>query len=244
MTWVTLVDGTTADADEVMNNFYHVAQGDVLPRGGSTFAATSGTYDLGSTSYMWRRLYANEIASTCTVSAGVQFQAGPIIFTAPPIFNTQAFIKLRKIVCEHHLPSGNDPGVISGNYQFLTATTLNTVTCNQIIGATLSSSQITLPAGEYACTFFSPMMPATGYKARTVLWNVTGSTTVALGSIIGAYRTAYSTCFFDTFTLETSSALELRGTSSYPATTVPSNPGQCAFGEPEIYSRVFIYQLS
>jgi hypothetical protein len=243
MTWVTLVDGITADADELMSDFYHVAQGDLLPRGGTTFTPTTGVYDLGSSAYRWNRMYVNEIASTCTVSGQTLINVGPVIFNVPPVFSGAAFVRLNKMVVEHHMPSGNTPVPISGNYNYATATALNTVTVNQITGATLSSYQITLPSGSYLCSFQVPLTAVLGYMSRAILFNVTASTTAAAGSIIGCQVSAYSTCLFESFTLLTTSALEIRCASSYPATTVALSSMDVSYGEPEIFSRVFIYGL-
>jgi hypothetical protein len=50
-------NSTTADASEVMGNFYHIFDGDRLPRGGDNFEPTTGVYDIGSSTYKWNQLH-------------------------------------------------------------------------------------------------------------------------------------------------------------------------------------------
>jgi len=56
-----LINSTTADASDVNDNFYHIAQGSRLPMGGQSLSSTDGVYDLGSDSYRWNTLYCNNI---------------------------------------------------------------------------------------------------------------------------------------------------------------------------------------
>lgn len=64
MSFHILLNSTTADASDVNDNFYHVAQGSRLPMGGNSLAYTNGAYDLGSASYKWNNLYCNNINVT------------------------------------------------------------------------------------------------------------------------------------------------------------------------------------
>lgn len=244
MTWVTLVDGVTADADELMTNFYHVAQGDVLPRASNSFVSTSGAYDLGSSAYRWNKIYVNELAATCTVTGEMVFN-GLVTFSTAPVFGTSMLATVKKVVCEYTVASGTLPGRLRGSTLY-TTTSMNTTTVNQIVGATLTSNQLTLPAGNYACSFYLPVSFTTvGHHARAVLFNATASTTVGLGSLAEAVLgSAYSVCLFDTFTLATSSALEMRVSTSDPTTTSGYAGGHTlSFGDKEQYLRLFVYQL-
>ena len=58
--------------------------------------------------------------------------------------------------------------------------TLNTIVTNEISGASLASNTITLPAGSYEIDATVPGMRTGGHRAR--LYNVTGSTTILLGT--------------------------------------------------------------
>jgi len=77
-------NSTTAYADEVMANFYHVGQGDRLPLAGANLEPTDSSLDIGSSTFKWskgfcdtlnvyntitsdynyRKVYSQEIAST------------------------------------------------------------------------------------------------------------------------------------------------------------------------------------
>lgn len=244
MTWVTLVDGVTADADELMTDFYHVAQGDLLPRVSGSFVATSGAYDLGSSAYRWNKLYVNEIATTCTVSGAMVFNGG-VSFSSAPVFGSGILATLKKVVCENTLPSGTLPGRLRGSFLY-TTTSINTVTVNQITGATLSSDLLTLPAGSYACTFYVPMCFTSGYANRAILFNTTASVTVGLGSIVGPYNSSsHSVCYFDQFTLNTTSALAVQVSTSDSTTVTSGYVGSvvASFGDNEVGLRLFVYQL-
>jgi hypothetical protein len=54
-------NSTTADASEVMGNFYHIFDGDRLPRGGDNFEPTTGVYDIGSSTYRWNQLFCENL---------------------------------------------------------------------------------------------------------------------------------------------------------------------------------------
>ena len=61
MAWTTLQKFHTITAAEINNNFYHVGQGDLLPRGNAALEATTGVYDLGSSNYEWANVYATNL---------------------------------------------------------------------------------------------------------------------------------------------------------------------------------------
>lgn len=57
MSFHLFADGQTASAVDVMENFYHIFQGNRLPYGGTILSATNATYDIGSSSYKWSQLH-------------------------------------------------------------------------------------------------------------------------------------------------------------------------------------------
>jgi len=59
MAWTTFVNSTTADADEVNDNFYHIRQGNLLPMGNASMEYTTSAYDLGSSTYTWDTLHVD-----------------------------------------------------------------------------------------------------------------------------------------------------------------------------------------
>lgn len=110
---------------------------------------------------------------------------------------------------------------------------LNTVLTNEIPGASLSSNQITLPAGTYmfraSCSGFS------GSDHRALIYNVTGAAEVLIGisqeGIAGASKEPYVE---GRVTLAATSLVELR---HYTATAVATN----GLGDPVNDGRVEIY---
>jgi hypothetical protein len=61
MPFTIFTNSTTAFANEVMDNFYHIADGDRLPRGAGSMTAIDSTYNLGSSANKWKNLYANNL---------------------------------------------------------------------------------------------------------------------------------------------------------------------------------------
>lgn len=61
MAFTVFHTGDTASATEVMNNFYHIFQGDRLPRGGANLEPTTGVYDIGSSAYRWNNVFCESI---------------------------------------------------------------------------------------------------------------------------------------------------------------------------------------
>jgi len=62
--FTVLQKNTTITATEVNDNFYHIACGDLIPRGGTSLGATTGVYNLGSDMYRWDVVHANNIYAT------------------------------------------------------------------------------------------------------------------------------------------------------------------------------------
>lgn len=235
MTWVNLVDGLPADADEMMENFYHVAQGDLLPRAGSVaFTPTSSVYDLGSTAYRWDQMYVNEIASTVTFSSQATFN-GVSTFTGDVTFSS-LISGSRNMLIACNIQADGVAGGSCGSVYAYTATALSTLTVNYITGATLSSNTLTLPAGSYICNF-----SFNNDAAKCILWNSTASTTAVLGDVLQQTSKA----LFQSFTLETTSSLVVKAAVAGPivgaTSTAMGHP--TSFGESEMYGFVAVYKV-
>jgi len=63
MSFRILRHSTTADASDSNDNNYWIGQGSVLPMSGSLLLNTTGTHDLGSSSYKWDNAYFESIPS-------------------------------------------------------------------------------------------------------------------------------------------------------------------------------------
>jgi len=61
MAFTVLQKYTTITTSEINDNFYHIACGSWLPRGGTLLDTTNGVYDLGSDNYRWENAYINNV---------------------------------------------------------------------------------------------------------------------------------------------------------------------------------------
>jgi len=55
------VNGNIIDANEFNENFYTVGRDDLLPRGGTDLAGTTGVYNIGSSAYEWKAIHVNNL---------------------------------------------------------------------------------------------------------------------------------------------------------------------------------------
>lgn len=69
MSFTVFTDGTLADANEVMDNFYWICNGDRLPRGGAGLDPTNGAYDIGSSVYYWSTVYCDALDYSGTLTS-------------------------------------------------------------------------------------------------------------------------------------------------------------------------------
>lgn len=121
---------------------------------------------------------------------------------------------------------------------------LNTVVTNDIVGASLASNVITLPAGTFEVDALAPAFRVGGHQAR--LYDVTNSAELLLG-MTGAYSQPSSTGGFapvrGEFTLSATTDIRLEHAC---ATTVASNGLGLAFGGGglEVFSEVLIWKVA
>ena len=138
--------------------------------------------------------------------------------------------------------SGADGGTFtSGSY---ITRVLNSVAVNTITGASVTSNKITLPAGTYRLMAYVPAHRVNAHKA--ILYNVTGATTIRVGSSAwapsGATVTTYSVIIVQ-FSIGVTSDLEIR----HKCQTSMANEGfgkACALGDAEVYTDVMIWKVS
>lgn len=117
---------------------------------------------------------------------------------------------------------------------------LNTVVTNTIVGASLASNQITLPAGTYRVQARSPYFG--GDRHRAFVYNVTSGAVAALGSCenAGAAFTTQS-LVAGTVTIATTSVFELR---HYMQTVTTNGLGDIsADGRAEVYAELIFEQV-
>lgn len=136
--------------------------------------------------------------------------------------------------------AGTEGGTFtSGSWQ---TRTLNTTKTNEISSATLSSNQISLPAGTYYIEASAPAYFLNAHQAK--LRNVTDSTDVIIGTTERVATDTISRSFVvGRFTLSGTKTLELqhRCQTSFPT----SGLGTAAnFGVVEVYSEVRIWKIA
>ena len=73
MPFTIFQNSTTAYANEVIDNFYFIAQGNRLPRGGANLEETNSVFDLGSSNYYWKQVHCNTFNINQTVSSSNLF---------------------------------------------------------------------------------------------------------------------------------------------------------------------------
>ena len=136
--------------------------------------------------------------------------------------------------------SGTNGGSSSGGSQ---QRILNTQVVNSIVGASLSSNQITLPAGTYEVYTSAPAFDANTHKI--VLYDTTAAANVLVGtSAFTSPSDGVSTLSVinGTFILGVSSVLELRHYIQTAAATFGLGVGT-ASGDVEVYADVFIVKI-
>lgn len=120
---------------------------------------------------------------------------------------------------------------------------LNTVVKNTISGASLSSNQFTLPAGEFIIRATAPAYLVDQHIAT--LKNITDGTVEAVGTTEQAYRTAYVQSRSNVWafvTLVSPKAFELQHTCAY--TNATNGLGDASnIGLSNIYSQVYIEKV-
>jgi hypothetical protein len=143
-----------------------------------------------------------------------------------------------------HVQDYKSPGTNAGTFTSGAERTrdLNTIIVNTITGASLSSNQITLPAGTY---FIEASAPAYKVDFHKALWrNVTDSTTLIQGTseLTGSGVDVTTRSFYSNrFTIATSKAFELRHWCS--ATRAGDGFGRATGFFNEVYSDVKIWKI-
>ncbi len=139
--------------------------------------------------------------------------------------------------------SGTQSGTFTaGSWQ---TRTLNTVTTNEISGASLASDQITLPSGTYSIDAHADALRVDGHKAK--LRDTTNSVDLIIGtsefSDAGSTFSGNASFVRGRFTLSGTADLELQhwGTSTQSTNGFGTQTGT---GEVEVYAEVLIKKIS
>ena len=131
----------------------------------------------------------------------------------------------------------------SGSYQ---TRVLNTVKTNEIVGASLGSNQITLPAGRYYVEARAPALQVDTHKIK--LRDTTGAADLIVGSPAFSDSTAgeasSDSVLRGQFVLTQTSVLELqhRCASTKSTNGLGPEPGT-DFGVPAVFAEVYVWQM-
>jgi hypothetical protein len=158
---------------------------------------------------------------------------------------TGTFLTSNIAIFRDEKTNGTDGGTFtSGSYQ---TRTLNTTQTNGISGCSLSSNQITLPAGTY---YIQAQAPTAGkldtHKAR--FQNITDSTTAILGqnaesSSVSSAEPGVDAFVEGVFTIAAQKTFELQHRCSLTEPTYGFGIA-CSFGDAEVYSTITIIKMA
>lgn len=214
-----------------------IAQGDIIYRGASAFerlpAGTSGyllkTNGAGANpSWSAGNKATTSSLGNVQIGSGLSVDASGILSQPISIFN------------ETQASAANGGTFTSGAWR---QRVLNTTLINQT-GATLSSNQITLPAGTYEINASCPASQVNNHKAR--LQNITDGTT----TINGTSEYAYTALGINTrsvitgvFTISSSKVFELEHYCNLTYATYGFGVGCAIAGTSEIFSEISIKKV-
>ena len=121
---------------------------------------------------------------------------------------------------------------------------LDTVKTNEITGASLSSNEITLPAGTYFCLASAPAYLTSNHQA--ILFNTTDSSTTLVGTTEHAWNNGYTTTHSfvrGRFTISGTKGFTLR---HYVGQTRNTSGGGTGFGNGfvDVYAEVMIWKVA
>lgn len=139
----TLLDGTGSVGD-----FYKASQGGTYNFGNGEYVFNAGDWVIFAAG-VWQRIGSNEMVTS------VNGRIGAVVLTAadvgalptsysPPVYTPPAY---EAIHVQEQQPAGTDAGASTAGVW--TPRNLNAVASNTIVGATLASRSVNLPAGTY-----------------------------------------------------------------------------------------------
>lgn len=155
---------------------------------------------------------------------------------------TQTGQRMRLLHVEQQEVSGTGSGTFtSGVWQ---TRILNTAVTNEITGASLSSNQITLPAGKYIIEASAPAFKVNNHKTK--LYNVTDASDVAFGSTEETWATDNTSCrsFLATeITLSDAKVFEFQHRCITTYSAIGFGPSTAVLTGTEVFAVVKIWQV-
>jgi len=211
-------DATFNDQHNLTSSVIEVSEGDVFEMG----YWTAGSIDIGGVANK-KSWFAIEVVETSNVIVQTELLSGTF-----------------------HVREEQTSGTEGGTFtqDSYTARVLNTVATNTITGASLSSNQVTLPAGTYEIEAVAPARAVNRNKLR--LRDTTASADLVIGvgaTFISSNDVQGNAVLNGRFTLSQTSVLELQHQCSSTKTTNGLGTAT-TFGDVEVYADVIIRQLS
>lgn len=123
---------------------------------------------------------------------------------------------------------------------------LNTVLTNEISGASLSSSQITLPAGTYYISAEAPYYKTDPANHKIKLWNSTNSVDILVGTSMkggSALDATTRSKLYGRFTISSEKVIELQHRTSSTSNNTGFG-GASTLGAVEVYTVVQIWKVA
>lgn len=202
----------------------------------SSYVDRNGNADFTSLSVGGEDVFsASDIATQAEAEAGASNAK-----IMSPLRTKQAIQYGRRLFYAAEVQSaGTNGGTFTGGSYFTRA--LNTVYTNDISGASLSSNQITLPAGAYEVQASAPAFSVQRHKIR--LYDTTNSTVLLMGSAEHVPSGSQTRSFLvGEFTLSGTAALALQHRGS--STAANEGLGLAAnWGDAEVYAQIMIWAV-
>jgi hypothetical protein len=196
-------------------------------------ANTSGSYIMESV-----QVTSTENAVSGT-SVGALQTLGGMTVEKDLVVNGNIYGLPQIAIIEEQLSNGtNSTYSTTGSY---ITRTLNTVVSNTVTGLSLTSNQITLPAGTYRVDVLAPGYDCIRTKAR--LRNITDSSTIAVGTsaVANAGTSLVYSQINRIFTITSTKVIEVQ---QYFQSTSSQNGGiATSSGDVEVYARIIITKL-
>ena len=206
-----------------------------------------------TTDALWRTALAYVRASADLNFGAAEFNLNLLGLAARPKYNGAdlAFLAEAGGVFEAQLLHVRDEkasGVHGGTFPIGTweKRDLNTVLTNEIAGASLASSVITLPAGTYWIEASAPHYDTNGFVHKATLYNTADNGEEVVGTSMKGGAAVDATTFSwvsGRFIIGAEKTFELRHKAT-GASTSWGFGGACSFGIVEVYSDVKIWKVA
>lgn len=151
-------NSTTADSQDMNDNFYHIAQGSIMPRTGQSLTSTDSAYDIGSSSYKWDSAYIDTInCSTVSFTGSITCD------------------KIWTFLYEYTMPSGTSSarveitGVDYEYYKFI-------VECGQVFLRPNGDSSLSYRYSEYQALTTNTYTTSWGTNTAIVIGDASATT--------------------------------------------------------------------